>query len=163
MSIYSNLQIVAIEDDANMLEMLKDFIESKFPGALLTTYSTGEEAISGIFRQPDLIILDYHLDSADPMAMNGLQILNKIRARFKDVQIIFLSAQENTEIAANTMAYDYILKNRFAFQRLEVVIRNLMGQAELQKKSGTQRFFNVLLAGIVLALLAGIFWMRMND
>lgn len=164
MSIYTDLHIVAIDDDKNMREMLSDFITSKFNGARLTTFSSGEEAISGLSARPDLIILDYHLDSANPMALNGLQILQKLRSMYPDAQVVFLSSQESTEVAANTMkygAFDYILKNEFAFQRLELVVRNIMGNSDLRKNAGTQRFFNYLLAGLVIALVLGILYTRM--
>lgn len=164
MSIYQPLQLIAIDDDPHMREMIQDFVSSRFSDAQLTCYSSGEEALQSIFKKPDLIILDYHLDSSDPMAMNGMQLLNKIKERFSDAAIVFLSAQESTDIAANTIkfgAFDYIVKNNMAFQRLELVIRNLRGQSALKKSAGTQRFFNYLLLGLVGALVAGILWMRM--
>lgn len=160
---YNNLQISIIEDDAAMAGMIVDFLETKFPGVQLTQYITGEDALNGIFRKPDLIILDYHLDSSNPTAMNGLQVLAKLKERHPEVEVIFMSAQENTEIAANTMkygAYDYILKNQHAFNRLEVVMRNIMGQATLKKSAGTQKFFNYLLVIMVVALLIGIIYTR---
>jgi DNA-binding NtrC family response regulator len=163
---YNSLQISIIEDDATMADMITDFLETKFPGAQLTTYKSGEEALNGIFRKPSLIILDYHLDGSNPMAMNGLQVLAKLKERHPDVEVVFLSAQESTEIAANTMkygAYDYILKNQHAFNRLEVVMRNIMGQNVLKKNAGTQRFFNYLLATMVIALLIGIIYTRMTQ
>lgn len=163
---YNSLQIAIIEDDAHMAEMIVDFLESKFPGAQLTHYRSGEDALNGIFRKPNLIILDYNLDGTNPMAMNGLQVLAKLKERLPDVDVVFLSGQESTEIAANTMkygAYDYILKNQHAFSRLEVVMRNLSGQANLKKSAGTQRFFNYLLLIMVIALLFGIVYIRMTN
>ncbi|MFM2208117.1 MAG: hypothetical protein RL213_2092 [Bacteroidota bacterium] len=165
MSIYTDLHIVSIDDDPNMRSMLEDFVTSKFQGARFSPYSSGEEALQGLSTKPDLIILDYHLDTADPAAMNGIQVLSKLRNRFRDAQIVFLSAQESAEVSSNTIkfgAFDYIVKNQFAFQRLEVVVRNIMGQATIRKTAGTQKFFNYLLAAICATLLAGIVMMRMN-
>ena len=160
-----NIQVVIIEDDLNMTEMLKDFFGSKFPSAQITTFKTGEEALNGIFKEPDLVVLDYHLDSMNPTALNGLQILERLKIRYSSIQVVFLSSQESTEIAANTVkygAFDYILKNQQAFHRLEVVIRNVTGQAHLKKNLGTQRFFNYFLAIMIIVLLIGLIMQRMD-
>ena len=166
MSIQPKLEIVIIEDDVSMTGMLEDFFTGKFPAAQISVFKTGEDALNALFKQPDLVVLDYHLDSMNPTAMNGLQILARLKERYKDIQVVFLSAQESTEIAANTVkygAYDYILKNQQAFHRLEVVMRNLLGQAHLKKNLGTQRFFNVFLAIVVVVLLLGLLVRRMTS
>lgn len=165
MSIYTDFHIVSVDDDPSMRMMLEDFINGHFKGARFSSFSSGEEAVSGLTMKPDLIILDYHLDANDPMAMNGLQVLGKLRSRFGDVPIVFLSGQESAEIASNTIkygAFDYIVKNQFAFQRLEVIVRNIMGQSALKKSAGSQRFFNYVLLLMTLALLLGIIIQRMG-
>jgi two-component system, OmpR family, response regulator len=165
---YTNrpLKIVLIDDDPQMREMLKDFFTGKYVSSDVSTYSTGEEAISTLSSEPNLIVLDYHLDSADAVAMNGLQVLKKIKERFPNVPVIFLSGQEKAEVAANTMkygAYDYIVKNESAFHRLEILINNILGHVELKKNLGTQKFFNTLLGILVAALIIGILVMRMKN
>ena len=159
-----NLKITIIDDDPAMTEMLKDFYIKSFPGSILTTYSSGETALQGIFFEPDIIILDYHLDSTNAEAMNGLQVLKKLKDQFANVPILFLSSQEKSEVAANTMkygAYDYIVKNENAFHRLEIISNNLRGQSALKKNLGTQKVFNIILAVLVIALLIGFFAMSM--
>ena len=76
----------------------------RFPSAEISSYPTGELALQGIFEAPDLIVLDYHLDSSDPTAMNGLQVLKKIKEQFPEVPVIFFQGKK-AEIAANTMKY----------------------------------------------------------
>ena len=159
-----NLKITIIDDDPAMTEMLKDFYIKSFPGSILTTYSSGETALQGIFFEPDIIILDYHLDSTNAEAMNGLQVLKKLKDQFSNVPILFLSSQEKSEVAANTMkygAYDYIVKNENAFHRLEIISNNIRGQSALRKNLGTQKVFNIILAVLVIALVIGFFAMSM--
>jgi two-component system OmpR family response regulator len=165
---YTNLplKITIIDDDPPMREMLKDFFNGKYKASEVTTYPTGEEAISKMISVPNLVVLDYHLDSIDATAMNGLQVLKKIKEKFPDVPVIFLSGQEKAEVAANTMKYgawDYIVKNENAFHRLEIIIHNILGHVELKKNLGTQKFFNRFLAFIAIALLIGIIIMRMKQ
>lgn len=164
---YTNrtLKISLIDDDPQMREMLKDFFIEKYPLSEITSFATGEESLKKIITEPDLIVLDYHLDSIDALAMNGLQVLNKLKERFPNVPVIFLSGQEKAEVAANTMKYgawDYIVKNENAFHRLEIHINNILGQVDLKKNLGTQKFFNWLLVIIAIALIVGMCVMRLG-
>ena len=98
--------------------------------------------------------------------MNGLMVLKKLKEQFPNVPIIFLSSQEKTEIAANTMkygAYDYIVKNESTFHRLEIILNNIRGQASLKKNLGTQKVFNTILAVLVIALIIGFIVSRMMN
>jgi DNA-binding NtrC family response regulator len=164
---YTNrpLKISIIDDDPPMREMLKDFFVGKYKASEVTIYPTGEEALRSIVMQPNLIVLDYHLDSVDSTAMNGMQVLKKLKERFPNVPVIFLSGQEKAEVAANTMKYgawDYIVKNENAFHRLEIIIQNILGHVDLKKNLGTQKFFNRFLGFLVIALILGMIIMRMG-
>lgn len=159
-----NLKISIIDDDPAMSEMLKDFFAKNFPGSIITAFTSGETALQGIYFEPDVIVLDYHLDSINLEAMNGLQVLKKLKDQFPNVPVIFLSSQEKSEVAANTMkygAYDYIVKNENAFHRLQILLNNILGQAALKKNLGTQKVFNVVLAILVIALVIGFIAMKM--
>ena len=164
---YTNnpLKICLIDDDMQMREMLKDFFLGKFPSSDVAIYSTGEEALSSLINEPNLIVLDYHLDSIEATALNGIQVLIKLKDRFPNVPVIFLSSQEKAEIAANTMKYgawDYIVKNESAFQRLEILVHKILGHAELSKNLGTQKFFNRLLFLLLIAIIIGMIVMRIR-
>ena len=155
----TRLRISLIEDELQMSEMLKDFISHKYPVAEINSYTTGEEALEKIQETQDLVIVDYHLDSGNANAMNGVQFIQKLKERYPNVKMIFLSGQEKAEVAANTMkygAYDYIVKNDNAFNRLEIVFKNVLGETSLKRHLGTQRFFNYLLIALIAALLVGM-------
>src|SRR5689334_12219379 len=113
MYVNRNLKITVVEDNKAMSEMIRDYLSSKFPSSEITVYNTGEDALSGMLTEQDVIVLDYHLDSENAKALNGIQILMKIRDRYK-TPVIFLSSQDRADISANTIkygAYDYIVKN----------------------------------------------------
>lgn len=155
---HRSLLVALIDDDPNMREMLNDFFTGKYRNCKIESYSTGEDALQNMTEEPNLIVLDYHLDSSDAAAMNGLQVLKKVKEKFPNVPVIFLSGQEKAEVAANTMkygAYDYIVKNESAFHRLEIIFNNILGHVELKKNLGTQKFFNTLLVILVAAMLIG--------
>lgn len=159
----TRIRISIIEDELQMSEMLKDFIKHKYPIAEINAYSSGEEALEKTYEAQDLYIVDYFLDSDNPDAMNGVQFLNKIKERYANAQVIFLSGQEKAQVAADTMkygAYDYIVKNDNAFNRLEIVFKNILGETSLKKNLGTQKFFNYLLIALIAALLIGMGLMK---
>lgn len=158
---YTNrpLQIALIDDDPQMREMLNDFFTGKYKNSEVSTFATGEAALTNLIIEPNLIVLDYHLDSSDALAMNGLQVLKKLKEKYPNVPVIFLSGQEKAEVAANTMkygAYDYIVKNESAFHKLEIIFNNILGHVELKKNLGTQKFFNAILLIVVIAMLIGM-------
>lgn len=158
-----NFKITIIDDDPSMIEMLKDFITGKYSAAEISVYSTGEDAMNGFYTKQDVIVLDYHLDSVNPEAMNGLQILKKIKDMYPETPVIFLSGEEKPEIAVNTIkygAYDYVVKNENAFHRLEILISNILTHGKLKENLGSQKFFNRLLGLLLLAVIVGYIIMK---
>jgi two-component system, OmpR family, response regulator len=160
-----NVKIAIVDDDPQMALMLDDFIMRTFPSAAVYDYNTGEAALGALAEAPDVIILDYHLDSIESGAMNGLEVLLKVKERYPKVPVIFLSHQENIEVAANTIrfgAYDYVVKNESAFHKIEIMLNNIFGQAALKKHLGAQKFFNRLLVVLLVVFIVGflITWMK---
>ena len=163
MYVNRNLKITVVEDDRAMSEMVRDYLSMKFPSSEITVYNTGEEALNGILIEQDVMILDYHLDSANAKALNGIQVLQKLKERFS-TPVIFLSSQERADISANTIkygAYDYIVKNEAAFTRLEIVISNMLGHEDVKKNLGTQKFFNTILVVLMIVLVTAFVLFRM--
>ncbi len=154
-----SLKIVVIEDNPQMAEMLSDYLEQKFQGAVISKFNTGEKALAETASTPDVIILDYNLDSQDPKALNGLQILMKIKKQF-DAPVIFLSAQERTEVSASIIkygAYDYVVKNQQSFHRLEIIINNIIAGQQMKKdlisQKASTRALIVVVSAIIIVLL----------
>lgn len=143
----NSLQIALIDDDASFCEMVKDHIAKKFPESVVSVYHTGEDALAAPEARPDIIVLDYQLDSVKADAMNGIQVLSKLKERFTDTPVIFLSSQDRMEVATNTIkygAYDYITKNETSFHRLELAITNLAERNKLKRSNGVQRIMNTI-------------------
>ncbi len=160
-----NLRVTVIEDNKQMREMVKDHISHFFPNSEIKIYPTGEAALADMSEEPDVVVLDYHLDSVDASAMNGLQVLKRIKEKHEHIPVVIMTAEDKAEVAANTMkfgAYDYIVKNESAFQRLSLVLNNISGHAVTKKNLGTQKFFNAMLLVIVIATILGLIYLRMS-
>ena len=158
MSTNSSLNVLDIEDNEQMSEMIKDSIIHKFTNAKVSVYATGEAALQETKSEPDVIICDYQLDSQNPRALNGIQILGKLKKQFSS-PVIFLSAQEKPEVSANIIkygAYDYVVKNQQSFQRLEIIINNILNSRNQKGSSKSQKTTINLLIGVIILLLGVI-------
>lgn len=164
MSSNNSPKVLVIEDNEQMSEMIKDSIIQKFSNAKVSVFNSGEAALSETKSEPDVIILDYQLDSQNPKALNGIQILGKLKKQFSS-PVIFLSAQEKPEVSANIIkygAYDYVVKNQQSFQRLEIIINNILNSRNQKPRSGSQKTLISVLIGIIviLAVILGVMLMK---
>jgi DNA-binding NarL/FixJ family response regulator len=102
----------------------------------IETYATGELCIAGLSHDPDVIILDYHLDGIDKTAMNGIFTLDKIKAFNPDIPVIMLSSQDKIEVAIDCMlhkASDYVVKSETAFLRLKQSMSTIFHTRKIEK------------------------------
>jgi two-component system OmpR family response regulator len=130
-----NVKIFVVDDDTMYLKMIE--IDSlKQPGFKIETYATGEICLENLSHEPDLIILDYHLDGVVKHAMNGIQTLDKIKEINPNIPVVILSAQDSIEVAINCIhhkAFDYIVKSETAFLRLQKVIATILETQKLEE------------------------------
>ena len=118
------VKIFLVDDDVDFLKLLKIQLLQQHD-IIIETFSTGELCVENLSSNPDIIIVDYNLDSVEKGAMNGIQTLDKIKAVNADIPVIMLSAQDEMDIAIQCMthkAFDYVVKSATDFPRLKKVI-----------------------------------------
>jgi len=130
------IKIFIVDDDPVFLKLLEiEFLENgDFD---IETYESGEQCIENLKNKPDVIILDYLLDSINKNAMNGLVTLDKIKVFDPEIPVIILSAQDKIEVAVNCMhhkATDYVVKSETSFLRLKQIITNAMKYNKMEKQ-----------------------------
>ena len=104
--------------------------------SIVRTFITGEQCLENISQNPDVVILDYHFNSIDKNAINGLETLDRIKAINPLIPVIMLSSQDKIEVAINCMkhqAFDYIVKSETAFVRLQKTITTIFHYQEIEK------------------------------
>ena len=120
----NKIRLFLVDDDAVFLKLLEiEFLQHA--DFAIETYATGELCIANLSHDPDVIILDYHLDGIDKGAMNGVETLDKIKAFDPDIPVVMLSSQDKIEVAVNCMVHkasDYVVKSETAFVRLQKII-----------------------------------------
>jgi DNA-binding NtrC family response regulator len=123
-----------VDDDAIFLKLL----EIEFKGHTefrISTFPTGEACVANLQLRPSIIVLDYHLNGIDKLAMNGLETLNQIKSYDSNIPVIMLSSQDKIEVAVNCMhnrAFDYVVKSETAFLRLQQIIKNILSYQKME-------------------------------
>jgi len=130
------IKIFLVDDDALFLKSLEiEFIQHG--DFIIETYSTGELCVENLSHNPDVIILDYHLDGIDITAMNGIETLDRIKTSNENISVIMLSSQDKIDVAINCMhhkAFDYVVKSETAFMRLQKIISRIFSYKKMEKE-----------------------------
>ncbi len=132
----NNLRIFLVDDDVILLKAMEiDFLHHT--DFIVELFSTGESCVDNLSKNPDVIILDYHLDGINKTAMNGIETLDKITSFNPDITVIMLSSQDKIEVAVSCMhhgAFDYIVKSETAFIRLQKTIDMSLRYKKIEKQ-----------------------------
>jgi two-component system OmpR family response regulator len=130
------IKLFLVDDDAMYLKLLEiEFLQHA--DFTIETYATGELCVANLSNQPDVIILDYHLDGVDKNAMNGVETLVRIKTFNPDLPVIMLSSQDKIEVAVDCMlhkASDYVVKSETAFVRLQKTIGTIFRVKKMEKE-----------------------------
>jgi DNA-binding NtrC family response regulator len=132
----NKIKLFLVDDDALFLKALEiEFLQhADFE---IETFSTGELCLENLSRNPDVIILDYHLDDIYTNAMNGIETLDKIKAYNPDIPVVMLSSQDKIDVAIKCMhhrAFDYVVKSETAFMRLQKIISTIFRYKKMEKE-----------------------------
>ncbi|HEU4789368.1 MAG TPA: response regulator [Flavobacterium sp.] len=136
MNTSNKIKLFLVDDDALFLKSLEiEFLDhADFE---IETYSTGELCLTNLSNNPDVIILDYHLDGIDKNAINGIDTLDKIKEFNPEIAVIMLSSQDKIDVAIDCMhhqAFDYVVKSETAFVRLQKIISSLFELRKIKKE-----------------------------
>ena len=130
------IKLFLVDDDALFLKSLEiEFLQHA--DFAIETFATGELCLEMLSHEPDVIILDYMLDSIDKEAMNGIATLDKIKAFNPEIPVVMLSAQDKIDVAVNCMhhkAFDYVVKSETAFIRLQKIISTIFRYKKMEKE-----------------------------
>ncbi len=136
MVVKEKIKLFLVDDDALFLKSLEiEFHQNA--DFHIETFSTGELCINRLSQNPDVIILDYHLDGVVKNAMNGIETLDKIKEFYPDTPVVLLSSQDKIDVAVQCMhhgAFDYVVKSETAFLRLQKIVTSIFQAKKIQKE-----------------------------
>jgi len=130
------IKLFLVDDDELYLKLLEmEFLDLE--DITVKTFETGELCVKSLDEKPDLVILDYMLDSINKTAMNGIETLDKIKEFNPAIPVIMLSAQDKIDVAIDCMhhqATDYVVKSETAFLRLKKIIWHTLQYQKIEKQ-----------------------------
>ena len=114
--------VYIIEDDMFYATILNE--ELKRAGVEKTKiFYTAKDFLKVIDEKPDIVLLDHQLGSE-----NGVDLLRKIKTTYPEIEVIFLSGQEELGVAVKALkygAFDYVEKNSSAFARVKRLLNRI--------------------------------------
>lgn len=118
-----------VEDDVFYGNLLENFLKIHFPDLKgLEVFRNGEACLAALSQNPEIILMDYFLDTESSQAKNGLETIKEIRKQKPNTKIIVLSAQKEIGViveAVKTYNCHYVKKDDNAFERVQAYINTL--------------------------------------
>jgi len=113
--------VFVVDDDEMLSAALEDHLKKHTPHHI-HVFDTGEKCLESFSKLgPDIVVLDYKLNSVDEEAANGLQILDRMLKLDPALRVIMLSSQEAYGTALQTLmkgAQEYVIKDMDAFAKI---------------------------------------------
>ena len=127
-------KLIFIVDDDPFINML---VVKRFTSAtyLFESFAYGEDCLKALYKNPDLIILDYFFVNNDRKVLDGMEVFDKIKELKPETPVIMLSGQDKGEIVlelARKGIDDYIIKDNNLIDNLSVAIGELFGKSKRQ-------------------------------
>jgi serine phosphatase RsbU (regulator of sigma subunit) len=148
------IDIFIVDDNKLFVLALKAAIETAFKNTIvnISSFNTGEACIGRFMKViPELVILDYSLNSKKTDAMDGLEVLNKIKKMNFSTSVIMLTSNEQIDVALKSFhhgAADYVVKTASQFKKINHAISLIFAKKELdfQKDIKAKQAIELLIA-----------------
>ncbi len=115
--------VFIVDDDDMMAMALEDYLTRNTLHEV-HIFTTGEDCIKNLRLQPDIIILDYNLNSVNKEAANGMAILEAIKKLNRNIPVILFSSQDAYSVAIQSInkgATQYVIKDEKAFENIAAI------------------------------------------
>jgi two-component system nitrogen regulation response regulator NtrX len=132
--------ILVVDDEADIRELVAGILEDE--GYVVRTAANADDAIAAITsRRPQLVLLDIWLEGS---RLDGLALLDVIKADHADLPVVMISGHGNIETAVAAIkqgAYDFIEKP-FNADRLVVVASRAIETLRLRREVNALKQLN---------------------
>lgn len=115
--------IFLVDDDALCLNLYQQFLK-QLGYTNVRLFDNGNDCLESLDTlQPDIIFLDYNMDD-----LNGIDVLKQIKKFNPAITVLFISGQEDIEVAVNAMrqgAMDYIVKSSLNTEKMRTIMERI--------------------------------------
>jgi DNA-binding NtrC family response regulator len=159
--------IFIVEDNKVFAQVMKTDIESAFVTmpVEIHLFENGEKCMTKLKElKPQVVILDYHLDSKISGSANGIQVLDRIKSERSETNVIMMTSDDNIEIALKSFkhgASDYIVKTDTQFRKIIYTMFNLLRVMEARKDAVRYKYIAVASVLFVALVIGGVVVIQM--
>ena len=121
-----DLLLFVVDDDSFITSLVERHLLAE--GYRVKSFSMGEECLEAIGERPDVVILDYYFDTGSDSAMNGMEVLERIKEKDTSITVVMLSGQERGEVVlelARKGIEDYVVKDNNLLDNLTRAINEI--------------------------------------
>ncbi len=160
MNTQKQINIFIVDDNTVFSLALKAELETTFINKQIKFYlfETGELCMKQFKKEkPQVVILDYYLNSNYPDAMDGIKVLDFIKKENPETNVIMLTINDHIDIALKSFhhgASDYIVKTETKFMQINHSLVNIF-QMMVAKSNAKMYNRMVYLIYFCIALLIG--------
>ncbi|MBA3901314.1 MAG: response regulator [Bacteroidetes bacterium] len=126
--------IFIVEDDVIYAKTLEFYLKNNLCAeSEILYFPVGELAVENFHLKPDLILMDYHLNSSYFEAVDGIENIKIIKTSYPKTHVILLSSQKRIEVAVEAFAEYacyYVVKDNEALRKLAKIINHKIKEKE---------------------------------
>lgn len=147
------INIFIVDDNKVFGLALKAYIETAFEKMFIKVhlFETGEACMEKFMEVlPELVVLDYYLNSTSPDAIDGLMVLDKIKKNNIETSIIMLTSNDHIDMVLESFhhgASDYVVKTEYPFEKINHSFTKIFAKKELDFKSKEEANRKLIIAG----------------
>ncbi|MGB5824409.1 MAG: response regulator, partial [Proteocatella sp.] len=126
------MNIYTLDDDIQVLRILKKIIEDRKLGNLVGSSSSALDAEKEITRlQPDLVLIDLLMPEKD-----GLFMVKELKASFPSMEFVMISQVSAKEMVGRAYSYgvEYYIHKPVNALEVESILNKIKGRIEISKK-----------------------------
>jgi len=117
-------------DDEPMFINLMEYTFLGKSGYTVKTFGSGTECLESMYLNPDLVVVDFFLNTAD--SMTGMDLVKKIKEAHPATLLVFLSGNDDAAVIEEAKALgveQYILKDGYFIDNLIECVTRLIPPA----------------------------------
>lgn len=141
----ADYSIFLVDDDIMSLTLYGQFLKN-IGYEDVHLFNTGTDCIEHLSLKPQIIFLDYSMED-----MNGIDVLKKVRLFDPTIIVVFISGNENPEVAEDAKKYgavDFIVKSSINRERMKNVMEDLEHIVAPRQKTAKKSLIDRMKSGL---------------
>jgi len=117
-------KVFIVDSDTRYRGMLEDHLDNLSDTAVFPFYSA-EECINVLDSEPDVVIVDMHLESRFRPVMDGLDLLKHIKLNYPQIDVVVMSSDDSlsaAQAASEHQPFDFVTKTESNLVRISSML-----------------------------------------